>query len=170
MRPAPDDEFKLRFPVVKDRTLRRIAIVQLSIYVSAISSVAVIIISSFFIDGLKENPGGTLRGINNAADAIAILAILIFIAAFPASWIVAIIEARVQVRRYGWRAVKDPIEAQRVAMREALYDVATGSAQAMPDQDEDRLIVVPTRRLRPVGARLELTAERDKARAARETR
>ena len=75
-----------------------------------------------------------------------------------------------QVRRYGWRAVKDPIEAQRVAMREALYDVATGSAQAMPDQDEDRLIVVPTRRLRPVGARLELTAERDKARAARETR
>ena len=32
MRPAPDDEFKLRFPVAKDRTLRRIAIAQLSIY------------------------------------------------------------------------------------------------------------------------------------------
>ena len=36
-------------------------------------------------------------------------------------------------------------------MREALYDVATGSAQAMPDHDGDRIIVVPTRRLRPVG-------------------
>ena len=29
MRPAPDDEFKLRFPVAKDRTLRRIAIVRI---------------------------------------------------------------------------------------------------------------------------------------------
>ena len=39
MRPAPDDEFKLRFPVAKDRTLRRIAIVQLIIYVRLSSSV-----------------------------------------------------------------------------------------------------------------------------------
>ncbi|MFZ1428056.1 MAG: hypothetical protein WAS21_14930 [Geminicoccaceae bacterium] len=170
MRPAHDDEFKLRFPVVKDRTLRRIAIVQLSIYVSAISSVAVIIVSSFFIDGLKENPGGTLRGINNAADAIAILAILIFIGAFPASWIVAIIEARVQVRRYGWRAVKDPIEVQRVAMREALYDVATGSARSEvePERKDDRIMIVPVRRLRPVGARLELIAERQRAQEPRQ--
>ena len=150
MRPTPDDEFKLRFPVAKDRTLRRIAVVQLSIYVSTISSVVVIILSSFFIDGLKENSGGTLRGINNAADAIAILAILIFIAAFPASWVVAI------------------IEAQRIAMREALYDVATGSAQAMPDHDDDRLIIVPTRRLRPIRARLELTAKREGASGAQD--
>ena len=81
----------------------------------------------------------------------------------------SIIEGIVFTRRYGWRAVSDPIEAQRIAMREALYDVATGSAQAMPDHDDDRLIVVPTRRLRPFGARLELTAERDKAQAPRET-
>ena len=66
--------------------------------------------------------------------------------------------------------MSDPIEAQRIAMREALYDVATGSTQAMPDNDGDRLIVVPTRRLRPVGARLELTAERDKAQAPRGAR
>lgn len=82
----------------------------------------------------------------------------------------AIIEARVQVRRYGWRAVKDPIEAQRVAMREALYDVATGSTRPNVelDRDGDRIMVVPVRRLRPVGARLELTAERDRAQTSHE--
>ena len=65
---------------------------------------------------------------------------------------------------------QDPIEAQRIAMREALYDVATGSAQAMPHHDDDRIIVVPARRLRPVGTRLELTAERDKAQGSRGAR
>ena len=81
----------------------------------------------------------------------------------------SIVESIVLTRRYGWRAVSDPIEAQRIAMREALYDVATGSTQASPDIDGDRLIVVPTRRLRPFGARLELTAERDRAQTPRET-
>ena len=93
------------------------------------------------------------------------MAAIVFVLSFPAAWIVAIIEARVQVRRYGWRAVKDPIEAQRVAMREALYDVATGStrAEVEPERDGDRIMIVPVRRLRPVGARLELTAERQRA-------
>jgi hypothetical protein len=72
---------------------------------------------------------------------------------FPAVWLMSIVESIVLTRRYGWRAVSDPIEAQRVAVREALYDVATGSTQAMPDNDGDRIIVVPTRRLCPLGAR-----------------
>ncbi len=164
MRPAPDDEFKLRFPVAKDRTLRRIAIAQLSISLAAISPVAIFIISAFIGYYIS---GGDRNAPFNWTVAVGMIAAFVFALSFPAAWIVAIIEARVQVRRYGWRAVSDPIEAQRIAMREALYDVATGSAQAMPDHDGDRIIVVPTRRLRPVGARLELTAERDKAQGSR---
>ncbi len=34
MRAAPDDEFKLRFPVAKDRTLRRIAILRIVLTLS----------------------------------------------------------------------------------------------------------------------------------------
>ncbi|MFZ1427262.1 MAG: hypothetical protein WAS21_10875 [Geminicoccaceae bacterium] len=164
MRPAPDDEFKLRFPVAKDRTLRRIAIAQVLIYTSCISSVILFCISSFFI---SDHPNGTRVTIKNAADAISIFSALVFALSFPAAWIVGIIESRVHIRRYGWRAVSDPIEAQRIAMREALYDVAMDNTQTMPDNDGDRIIVVPARRLRPVGARLELTAERDKAQVPR---
>lgn len=166
MRPAPDDEFKLRFPVAKDRTLRRIAIAQLSIYVMALSAVAIFCISPFFAQGVSEYRNSTTGPeVKNIWDVAIIISAILFVLSFPAAWIVAIIEARVQVRRYGWRAVKDPIEAQRVAMREALYDVATGSTR--PDveleHNGDRIMVVPVRRLRPVGARLELTAEREKA-------
>ena len=109
--------------------------------------------------------GGDRNAPFNWTVAVGMIAAFVFALSFPAAWIVAIIEARVQVRRYGWRAVSDPIEAQRVAMREALYDVATGSTR--PDveleHNGDRIMVVPVRRLRPVGARLELTAEREKA-------
>ena len=86
-------------------------------------------------------------------------------------FIMSIIEGTVLTRRYGWRAMKDPIEAQRVAMREALYDVATGSTRAEiePERDGDRIMMVPVRRLRPVGARLELLAEREKAPTPRDS-
>ena len=163
MRMAPDDEFKLRFPVAKDRTLRRIAIAQLIIVLTSLSSIAI-----FFITGYFASPGAQ---INNVVDIIFMLSPIIFFLMFPIFWIVAIIEARVQVRRYGWRAIKDPIEAQRVAMREALYDVATGSTR--PDvaleHNGDRIMVVPVRRLRPVGARLELIAERNRAQTSHES-
>ena len=167
MRMAPDDEFKLRFPVAKDRTLRRIAIAQMIIVFGTFSSVIVFLFSSavgyYISDGRPAAP-------DNVAILVCAMAVIVFALSFPAAWIVAIIEARVQVRRYGWRAVKDPIEAQRVAMREALYDVATGSTR--PDveleHNGDRIMVVPVRRLRPVGARLELTAEREKAQATRQ--
>ena len=167
MRPAPDDAFKLRFPVAKDRTLRRIAIAQMIIALIALSSVVIFFISSavgyYISDGRRDAP-------DNMATVVCVIAGIAFALSFPASWIVAIIEARVQVRRYGWRAVKDPIEAQRVAMREALYDVATGSTH--PDveleHNGDRIMVVPVRRLRPVGARLELTAERGRAQTSHE--
>ena len=167
MRPAPDDAFKLRFPVAKDRTLRRIAIAQMIIALIALSSVVIFFISSavgyYISDGRRDAP-------DNMATVVCVIAGIAFALSFPASWIVAIIEARVQVRRYGWRAVKDPIEAQRVAMREALYDVATGSTRAdvEPERNGDRIMMVPVRRLRPVGARLELTAERDRAQTSHE--
>ena len=169
MRAVPDDEFKLRFPVAKDRTLRRIAIIQVTIGVMLIVALITLLVASSV--GLYLNDGNVKADINNAADIIAVVSVFVLIAMFPASWIVAIIEARVQVRRYGWRAVKDPIEAQRVAMREALYDVATGSTR--PDveleHNGDRIMVVPVRRLRPVGARLELLAEREKAPTPRDS-
>jgi len=167
MRPADDDEFKLRFPVAKDRTLCRIAIAQLSIYLAAISSVAIFLLCGFVGYYIS---GGDRNAPSNWTVAVGMIAAIVFALSFPAAWIVAIIEARVQVRRYGWRAVKDPIEAQRVAMREALYDVATGSTRpdVELDRDGDRLMIVPVRRLRPVGARLELTAERARAQTSHE--
>ncbi|MGE3738224.1 MAG: hypothetical protein AB7I59_01800 [Geminicoccaceae bacterium] len=162
MSAARDDEFKLRFPVAKDRTLRRIAIAQLSIYLMALSSVAIFLLSAtidYYISGGQRDAPASM------ATVVCAIAGIVFAFSFPAAWIVAIIEARVQVRRYGWRAVSDPIEAQRVAMREALYDVATGSTRPDVDldRDGDRIMVVPVRRLRPVGARLELIAERQRA-------
>ena len=167
MRMAPDDELKLRFPVAKDRTLRRIAVTQLSIYVVAVLSVAVFTTCGFVGYYISS---GDVNAPSNWTVAVAAIAAIFFALSFPAAWIVAIIEARVQVRRYGWRAVSDPIEAQRVAMREALYDVATGSTRAdvEPERNGDRIMMVPVRRLRPVGARLELTAERDRAQTSHE--
>ena len=172
MRAVPDDEFKLRFPVAKDRTLRRIAIAQMIIVIMALSSVAIFCISPFFAQGVSEYRNSTTgrSEVKNIWDVAIIISAILFVLSFPAAWIVAIIETRVQVRRYGWRAVKDPIEAQRVAMREALYDVATGSTRpdVEPEHNGDRIMVVPVRRLRPVGARLELTAERQRVQEPRQ--
>jgi len=168
---APNDEFKLRFPVAKDHTLRRIAVAQLSIYLIALLSFAIFFLSAFFAQGVSEFKHSTIDAqVKNTWDVAAIISAILFVLSFPASWIVAIIQARVQMRRYGWRAVRDPIEAQRVAMREALYDVAAGSTRAgvEPEYDGARIMVVPVRRLRPVGARLELIAERQRAQEPRQ--
>ena len=165
MRMVPDDEFKLRFPVAKDRTIRRISTIQMAIGLVLLLSLLTIFVScnaSMYIeDGVYKDD------VFNAADFIMIGSLGILILTLPASWIVNLIESVVFTRRYGWRAMKDPIEAQRVAMREALYDVATGSARAEvePERGGDRIMVVPVRRLRPAGARLELTADREKAQA-----
>lgn len=163
MRRPPDEPFKLRFPVAQDRTLRRIGIIQVVIYSVCIISFLTFWISGFFIS--PPSPGGTPWRIKTAADLIGILAGLLFILSFPAAWITMIVEGTVRTRRYGWRAVSDPIEAQRVATREALYDVATGSTRAIPDTNDERLIVIPTRRLRPAAARLELLTDREPARS-----
>lgn len=162
----PDDEFKLRFPVARDQTLRRIAIIQMTIGIVFILSLL-----SFFTScsaSMYINNGNVGR-IINYADVVMMLSIVVLIFALPAICLVGLINGIVHTHRYGWRAVQDPIEAQRIAVREALYDVATGSAQAMPEHDNDRLIVEPARQLRPVRARLELTAERDKAQAQHKT-
>lgn len=166
-----DDEFKLRFPAAKDRTLRRISIIRIIL--------VVFIPVSFVIAGIafhRSRPHDP-RWPDNYGEmdltspfySVGLLAALILFLAILSLIVTNIIESTVLTRRYGWRAMSDPIEAQRIAMREALYDVATGSAQAMPDDDDDRIIVVPARRLRPIRARLELTAEREKSRALRKT-
>ena len=153
MRAAPDDEFKLRFPVAKDRTLRRIAIVQLSIYLAALSSVVVFLVNSavgFYIsDGGRDD-------FPDMAAAVSGLAGIVFALSFPAAWIVAIIEARVQVRRYGWRAVSDPIEAEDGVdallwrMREASSDAEQAEYMALVGTDRATQTPLPLPRpLRP---------------------
>ena len=168
MRMAPDDEFKLRFPIAKDRTIRRISISQVTVGLVFLFSLLI-----FFISGsvsMYIEDGVYKHSVYNPADIIMLLSLAILVLTLPVSWLLSLIESVVFTRRYGWRAMSDPIEAQRVAMREALYDVATGSTR--PDveleHNGDRIMVVPVRRLRPVGARLELTAEREKAQATRQ--
>ena len=133
MRMAPDDKFKLRFPVAKDRTLRRIAIAQLSIYMTALLSVAIFFLSAFLAQGINEFKHSTTNAeVKNIWDVAAVISAILFVLSFPASWIVAIIEARVQMRRYGWRAMKDPIEAQRRQQLQQVtnpVNIVTGIAQ-----------------------------------------
>ncbi len=171
MRPAADDEFKLRFPVAKDRTLRRIAIAQITTVLAI--PVSLVGMSAGFHFSRPYDPRWDSYGNMDVTSPffwIAVFSMIILSLSIPTMFIISIIEGTVFTRRYGWRVVKDPIEAQRVAMREALYDVATGSTH--PDveleHNGDRIMVVPVRRLRPVGARLELTAEREKAQATRQ--
>ena len=166
MRMAPDDEFKLRFPVAQDRTLRRIAIAQLVVVLAI--PVSLVGMSVGFQFSRPYDPRWDSYGNMDGTSPffwIGVFSLIILGLAIPIMFIMSIIEGTVLTRRYGWRAMKDPIEAQRVAMREALYDVATGSTRADVelDRDGDRIMMVPVRRLRPVGARLELTAEREKA-------
>lgn len=166
-----DDDFKLRFPVAADKKLRRIELLKIVL--------AIFIPASFLMagtvshwsrqpDSMHPNKYGEFDH-SSPYFIVGMLLLLVFFLSIISLFIINIIESKIFIRRYGWRAMSDPIEAQRIAMREALYDVATGSTQASPDTDGDRLILVPTRRLRPVGARLELTAEREKGRALRET-
>ena len=159
MRPAPDDAFKLRFPVAKDRTLRRIAIAQLSIYVAAISSVAMFIISAYVGDYIA---GGGRNPLPNWTVAVGLIAAIIFALSFPAAWIVAIIGARVQVRRYGLRAVSDPIEAEDGVeallwrMRQASSDAEQAEYMALVGTDRAAhapLPLPPPLRPRPRRAR-----------------
>ena len=167
MRAAPDDEFKLRFPVAKDRTLRRIAILRI---VLTLSLPIFFIMAGVSAQWSRHHDPRwpDIYGEINPLSIYYLISLLLFLA-FLVSIVLLIVinirESSILVRRYGWRAMSDPIEAQRVAMREALYDVATGSTR--PDveleHNGDRIMVVPVRRLRPVGARLELTAEREKA-------
>jgi hypothetical protein len=172
MRMAPDDEFKLRFPVAKDRTLRRIAIAQMSIILLIPLSLVLIAIGAYLSHPYDPRWGTSYNYIDVKSPfyVVGLAGVILAILTIPSLVVVNLIEGFVLTRRYGWRAMKDPIEAQRVATREALYDVATGStrAEVEPERDGDRIMVVPVRRLRPVGARLELIAEREEAQAPRQ--
>lgn len=171
MCPVPDDEFKLRFQVAKDRTLRCIGIVQVIL--------VILIPVSFLLLGVAGDLSrrhdarwpevyGDID-INSQFYIAGFIPAAVLFFSIPSLIITSIIKAIIFTCRYGWRAVSDPIEAQRIAIREALYDVTTDNAQAMPNPDDDRLIIVPIRRLRPVQMHLELPAEHEKGQALRET-
>jgi hypothetical protein len=123
MRPAPDDEFKLRFPVAKDRTLRRIGIIQLIL--------VILIPVSFLLLGIAGNLSRRhdprwpdIYGdvdINSPFYIAGFIPAVVLFLSILALIFTSIIKSIVFTRRYGWRAVSDPIEAQRIAMREALY-------------------------------------------------
>jgi uncharacterized membrane protein YhaH (DUF805 family) len=162
MRRPPDEPFKLSFPVAEDRTLRRISIIQVILTIS----IPVLFVGAglSFQASRGHDPRWPAHygemNLTSPFYAIGLVAALLLFVAVAALIILGIIEGTVLTRRYGWRAVSDPIERQRIATREAQYDVATGSTQAKPDNDGDRIIIMPTRRLRPVSARLDLIAER----------
>ena len=155
MRMAPDDELKLRFPVAKDRTLRRIAVTQLSIYVVAVLSVAVFTTCGFVGYYISS---GDVNAPSNWTVAVAAIAAIFFALSFPAAWIVAIIEARVQ----GRRAISDPIKAEDGVeallwrMRQASSDAEQAEYMALVGTDraaQAPLPLPPPLRPRPRRAR-----------------
>ena len=149
-----DDAFKLRFPVSKDRTMRRLAISQLILLVVLpISCTA----NAILLDMSKIEP--TPFGMKERYDysspyaqtsilflVITILSIVLLFIVVPITY------ASIMTRRYGWRAMQDPIEAQRAAVREGMADVLTADNRAdLDSQPANR--AVANRRLRSVIAR-----------------
>ena len=106
MRSVPDDEFKLRFRVAKDQTLRRIAIVRILL--------AAFLPTSFFAGGFFfqmsrahdprwPNHYGEMDGSSPFFWLGALSGILFFLTILTLV-IMNIIDSIVQTRRYGWRA------------------------------------------------------------------
>ena len=128
-----DDDFTLRFPVVEDRQLRRIELLKIILVIFIPTSFLMAGTVSHWSrqrDSMWPNKYGEFDH-SSPYFIIGMLFLMVFFLSIISLIVVSIIESKIFVRRYGWRAMSDPIEAQRIAMREALYDVATGSTQAM---------------------------------------
>lgn len=119
---ANADEFKLHFPIPRDRTMRRIAWTQLALLVISPASCA----TSALVSKLANlDEIAAMRLDSNLTDyyrAAATILAIIGIASLIGIFVMDPIRSAVMARRYGWRAVSDPIEANRVATREGLAD------------------------------------------------
>lgn len=149
-----NDAFKLHFPVPKDRAMRRLAISQLILLVVAPVSCTA---NAILLDMSKIEP--TPFGMKERYDysspyaqtsilflVITILSIVLLFIVVPITY------ASIMTRRYGWRAMQDPIEAQRAAVREGMADVLTADNRADLDSQPANHAVA-NRRLRSVTAR-----------------
>lgn len=153
----PDEPFQLSFQVAQDRTLRRLGLVRLGFGITFVVSLVVLSVLYSFSN---ENPNGLPSTLSPKEQIFFFFTMAMLVATIPGFWLTNVYESIIMTRRYGWRAVSDPIEAQRVATREALYDVATGSTRAVPQDDGEHLTVIPTKRLRPAAVRLQVIGRR----------
>jgi hypothetical protein len=121
---ARDDEFQLRFPVARDRTLRRIGLTRMTLGISLMACLIIALVVS--------SNTSMSTGLNSVYDFVIVAMVACLAAIVVVFIIVEVYVGLVFTRRYGWRAVSDPIEAHRVASREALHDVAIGNPHGMP--------------------------------------
>lgn len=149
----PDhDEFKLHFPVPKDRTMRRIALIQIFFILAAPASC----VGSIFLGEMAKPAHSGYESVhidfNSPYATPSMILIGMFIIFFIGIFAMNIVHSIVMTRRYGWRAISDPIEAHRVAVREGVADVVTAGISTRPHDQQlpDR----PPRRLRPITARI----------------
>ena len=145
-----DDAFKLHFPVPKDRTMRRLAISQLILLVVAPAScVANAVLRD--MSTIKSTQFGLHAHVDysNPYAQVSLLFGTVAIISLIGLFIVTpIIYSSIMTRRYGWRAMQDPIEAHRVAVREGMADVLTADNRSDPDSQSAKRTLA-NRRVRP---------------------
>lgn len=149
-----EDTFKLHFPVANDRTMRRLAISQLILLILAPAScVGNAVLRE--MSTVKPTQFGMREHIDfnslyaQLSFVCGTIAVISLIALFI---VVPIMHSSIMTRRYGWRAMQDPIEAQRVAVREGMADVLTAKNRSNIDPDLANHALV-NRRTRPITAR-----------------
>ena len=147
-----NDAFKLHFPVPKDRTMRRLAISQLILLVVAPASC---VTGGILVKMGRIEPPPFSKEVHYMSPygEIALPFILVGILSTVVLFLVIpVIRSSVMTRRYGWRAMQDPIEAHRVAVREGMADVLIAKDRIGPNLEQQSLPPIG-RRLRPIIAR-----------------
>ncbi len=149
-----DDAFKLHFPVPRDRTMRRLAISQLILLIVApVSCVALNIADT--MNGNKLTAYGSKEHFDptDPYDLASAIFLLIMVLSLIALFVVIpLARSSIMTRRYGWRAIQDPIEAHRVAVREGMADVLTANLLSNSARGTARLPTANSK-LRPIDTR-----------------
>ena len=162
---ARDDEFQLRLPVARDRTLRRIGLFRLTLVFTLIGSVFTLLV---LFSLTEESLDGRRTELGKIGDVFFAGALFTFLISLLLFWLTGIYESTVLTRRYGWRAVSDSVEAQRIATREALYDVTSAGTLVVPNGEDMRPSNTPVQRLRCLRMHLKPTIEHNHANTERE--
>ena len=149
----PDhDEFKLHFPVPRDRTMRRIALIQLFVIMTALASC----VGNAVLRNMSTiGEPGSKHAFVDYSDLYAKISLIfgtLAILSIIGIFVMIFVHSLVMTRRYGWRAMQDPIEARRVAVREGLADVLT-AVNTRPPEDSQQIDHRPIRRLRRITTR-----------------